>query len=56
MSMNKEELFDIFREYASKEFKDIPKSDDEIDYEFSEEFEKKMTKLIESIDDTNQPV
>ena len=50
MSVSKEEFFDILREYASKEFEHIPKSDDEIDYEFSEEFEKKMDKLIDSIE------
>ena len=50
MSVSKEEFFDILREYASKEFEHIPKSDDEIDYEFSEEFEKKMEKLIDSIE------
>lgn len=55
MSMNKEEFFDILREYASKEFEHIPQSDDEIDYEFSEEFEKKMEKLIDSIGSNNKP-
>ena len=49
MSMKKDELFDIFREYASKEFEDIPKNDDDIDYEFSEDFENKMAKLLDDI-------
>ena len=51
MSMKKDELFDIFREYASKEFEDIPKNDDDIDYEFSKDFENKMAKLIDDISD-----
>lgn len=55
MSVSKEDFFDILREYASKEFEDIPQSDDEIDYEFSEEFERKMEKLIDSIGKTNKP-
>ena len=55
MSVSKEEFFDILREYASKEFEHIPKSDDEIDYEFSEEFEKKMEKLIDSIGNNKKP-
>lgn len=55
MSMNKEEFFDILREYTSKEFEHIPKSDDEIDYEFSAEFEKKMEKLIDSIGNNKKP-
>lgn len=50
MSMKKDELFDIFRKYASKEFEDIPKNDD-IDYEFSKDFENKMAKLIDDISD-----
>ncbi len=55
MSVSKEEFFDILREYASKEFEHIPKSDNEIDYEFSEEFEKKMEKLIDSIGNNKKP-
>ena len=47
--MNKDELFDIFREYASKEFADIPQTEAEADYEFSEKFEKKMLKIIDRV-------
>ena len=47
--MSKAEFFDIFREYASKEFTGIPASDDNIDYAFSEEFENKMSKLFEDL-------
>lgn len=50
MSMTKEELFDIFREYASKEFESIPQNESEIDHEFSEKFNKKMQKLIEKVE------
>ncbi len=55
MSVSKEEFFGILREYASKEFEHIPKCDDEIDYEFSEEFEKKIKKLIDSIGNNKKP-
>lgn len=55
MSVSKEEFLDILREYASKEFEHIPKSDDEIDYEFSEEFERKMEKLIDSVGNNKKP-
>lgn len=50
MSMTKEELFDIFREYASKEFENTPQNDSEIDYEFSDKFNKKMQKLLEKVE------
>lgn len=46
MSMTKAEFFDILREYASKEFEDIPQSDAKIAHEFSQEFEDKMDKVI----------
>ncbi len=49
MSMTKEEVYDVFRFYASKEFEDIPKHDSEIDYEFSDEFNKKMDKLLKRV-------
>lgn len=44
--MTKAEFFDILREYASKEFEDIPQSDAKIAREFSQEFEDKMDKVI----------
>lgn len=47
--MTKEELFNAFREVASEEFAHIPDEDD-IDYEFSERFNKKMDKLFKRIE------
>lgn len=49
MSMTKEEVFEVFRYYASKEFEDIPENESEIDCEFSDEFNKKMEKLLERV-------
>ncbi len=49
MSMTRAEAFEIFRYYASKEFEDIPKNDSEIDYEFSDEFKRKMDRLLKKI-------
>lgn len=54
MSMKKDELFDIFREYASKEFEDIPQKDDEVDYEFSESFETKMSIIFKNLNSENE--
>ncbi len=56
MPIKKDELFDIFRRYASKEFSEIPKSDDEVDYEFSAEFEKKMAEIIDKVGTAMKPV
>ncbi len=53
--MKKDEFFDILRGYASKEFEDVPQSDDDIDYEFSENFENKMSKLFEELHNENTP-
>lgn len=47
MSINKTELETAFREIMDKEFSHLPK-ESEIDYEFSENFNKKMKKLIEN--------
>ncbi len=49
MPMSKDELFDIFREYATNEFADIPSSDNEVYYDFSEEFENKMLQLFKNL-------
>lgn len=49
MAMTKEEVFGAFRFYASKEFEHIPHNDSEIDFEFSEDFEKKMEKLLKKV-------
>ena len=49
MSMTKEEVFEVFRYYASKEFEDIPENESEIDCEFSDEFNKKMEKLLKRV-------
>lgn len=47
--MTREELFDAFREVASEEFAHIPNEED-IEYEFSERFNKKMKKLFKKIE------
>lgn len=54
MSMKKDEFFEILRIYASKEFEHIPQNEDDIDYEFSEDFEKKMAKLFDDVCDDNK--
>lgn len=54
MSMKKDEFFEILRIYASKEFEHIPQNEDDIDYEFSEEFEKKMEKLFNEMSDDSK--
>lgn len=46
MSMTKAQLKNAFREAAAYEFRDIPRDESQIQYEFSAEFEKKMSKLI----------
>ncbi len=47
--MTREELFNAFREVASEEFAYIPNEED-IEYEFSERFNKKMDKLLKKIE------
>lgn len=47
--MTKEEVFEVFRYYASKEFEDIPENESEIDCAFSDEFNKKMEKLLKRV-------
>lgn len=47
--MTREELFNAFREVASEEFAHIPNEED-IEYEFSERFNKKMDKLFKKIE------
>ena len=49
MAMTKEEVFETFRYYASKEFEDIPENESEIECEFSDEFNKKMEKLLKRV-------
>lgn len=49
MAMTREEVFEVFRYYASKEFEDIPENESEIECEFSDEFNKKMEKLLERV-------
>ncbi len=49
MSMTREEAFEVFRFYASKEFEDVPVDESEIEYEFSEEFNRKMEKLLRRV-------
>lgn len=48
MPISKSEFKEIFREVISSEFLHIPKNEDEIDFEFSERFNKRMAKLINS--------
>lgn len=47
--MTREEVFRAFREVASEEFSHIPNEED-IEYEFSERFNKKMDKLFKKIE------
>lgn len=44
--MTKEEFISAFRAAASAEFENIPENEDEIRYDFSPAFEKKMKRLI----------
>ena len=46
--MTRVEFKDAFRYVANQEFAWIPTSEDEIDYTFSEKFEKRMDKLIKA--------
>ena len=46
MALSKEEIKAAIREAMSYEFRDIPCDDSHIDYEFSDEFDQKMHKLI----------
>lgn len=48
MPMNKDELFEIFRKYESEKYTEVPQSEDEINCEFSDEFEKKMSELFKT--------
>ena len=48
MAITKDEFFDVLRMYAAKEFEDVPTDDSEIDFEFSDEFNKKMEKIHNS--------
>lgn len=49
MSMTKDEFCNALRFYASKEFEDIPTDDSEIDFEFSDEFNRKMEQLLKRV-------
>lgn len=49
MAITKDEFFDVLRMYAAKEFEDVPTDDSEIDFEFSDEFNKKMEKLLKRV-------
>ena len=48
MPISKAKFKEAFREVISSEFSHIPKNEDEIDFEFSERFNKRMAKLITS--------
>lgn len=46
MSINKQELFQAFREVASLEFAEAPRDDSQINHTFSADFEDRMNSLI----------
>ena len=48
MPISKAKFKEAFREVISSEFSHIPKNEDEIDFVFSERFNKRMAKLINS--------
>ncbi len=48
MAISKAEFKEAFRQVISSEFSHIPKNEDEIDFVFSERFNKRMAKLINS--------
>ncbi|MBO5211832.1 MAG: DUF4367 domain-containing protein [Clostridia bacterium] len=48
MPISKAEFKEAFREVISSEFSHIPKNENEIDFVFSERFNKRMTKLVNS--------
>ena len=48
MPISKAEFKEAFREVISSEFSNIPKNENEIDFVFSERFNKRMAKLITS--------
>jgi len=48
MAISKTEFKNAFREVVSMEYEEIPADENSIDYCFSERFEKKMEKLIQS--------
>ena len=50
MPMTKEELYEVFRYFASKEFDYVPKNESDIDVVFSDEFIEKINKLITIIE------
>ena len=46
MAMTREELNQVFRESASMEFADIPSNEEQIPFSFTENFLRKMSKMI----------
>ena len=50
MPMTKEEVYEVFRYFASIEFEYVPKNESDIDVIFSDEFINKMNKLITDIE------
>ena len=50
MPMTKEEVYEFFRCFASKEFDYVPKNESEIDVVFSDEFKVKINKRITDIE------
>lgn len=49
MSINKQELFQAFREVASLEFAEVPRDDSQINHTFSADFEDRMNSLIKQM-------
>lgn len=48
MGMNKSDLKGAFRESVSNDFQSVPRNESQVEYEFSDSFEKKMSKLVRS--------
>lgn len=48
MSISRDDFKNAFREVVSAEFSHIPDNEDDIDYTFSERFNKRMARLIKS--------
>lgn len=50
MPMTKEDVYEVFRYFASKEFDYVPINESDIDVIFSDEFINKMNKLKTDIE------
>lgn len=54
MSINKQELFQAFREVASLEFAEVPRDDSQINHTFSADFEDRMNTIIKQLSEENK--